>query len=87
MSKEDYHKKIVDYYKATENAYKDSWDLDKSLSIHYGYWDDHVRSFAQSLQRMNEVMAEAAQIKPNVSNCSSRLCSLAIWCSAALTNT
>ena len=58
-----YHKNIVDYYEATENAYKDSWDLDNSLAIHYGYWDEKVKSFSQSLLRMNEVMAEAAQIK------------------------
>ncbi|HET6994545.1 MAG TPA: methyltransferase domain-containing protein [Chitinophagaceae bacterium] len=57
-----YHKKIVDYYQATENAYKDSWDLENSLSIHYGYRDEKVKSFPQSLLRMNEVMMEAAGI-------------------------
>lgn len=59
-----YHQKIIDYYRDTENAYKDSWDLNKSLAIHYGYWDEKVRSFPQSLLRMNEVMMEAAAIKP-----------------------
>ena len=39
---EEYHKKIVEYYDATENAYKDSWDLNNSLAIHYGYWDEHT---------------------------------------------
>jgi len=58
----EYHKKIIDYYHSTEHAYKDSWDLDKSLAIHYGYWDEKVRSFPQSLLRMNEVMAEAVSI-------------------------
>jgi len=60
-----YHKKIVEYYNATEHAYKDSWDLDNSLAIHYGYWDEQVRSFPQSLIRMNEVMAEQANITTN----------------------
>lgn len=60
-----YHKKIVEYYNATEHAYKDSWDLDNSLAIHYGYWDEQVRSFPQSLIRMNEVMAEQATIATN----------------------
>jgi len=59
-----YHKNIVDYYAATENAYKDSWDLNNSLAIHYGYWDETVKNFSESLLRMNEVMMEAAQIKP-----------------------
>jgi cyclopropane fatty-acyl-phospholipid synthase-like methyltransferase len=63
MQLTEYHKKIIEYYKDTENAYKDSWDLNNSFSIHYGYWDDKVSSFPRSLLRMNEVMMEAAAIK------------------------
>jgi len=63
MELTNYHKNIVDYYAASENAYKDSWDLNNSLAIHYGYWDERVKSFPQSLLRMNEVMMEAANIK------------------------
>src|SRR5882724_12017722 len=62
MQANEYHQKIEEYYNSTENAYKDSWDLDNSLAIHYGYWDNKVNSFSQSLQRMNEVMMEAAGI-------------------------
>ena len=63
MQLTNYHKNIVDYYAQSENAYKDSWDLNNSLAIHYGYWDDKVKSFPQSLLRMNEVMAEIAKVK------------------------
>ncbi|MEP6699847.1 MAG: methyltransferase domain-containing protein [Bacteroidota bacterium] len=63
MPPTDYHQKIIEYYKDTENAYKDSWDLNNSLAIHFGYWDSAVKSFPQSLVRMNEVMMEAAAIK------------------------
>jgi ubiquinone/menaquinone biosynthesis C-methylase UbiE len=63
MQLTNYHKNIVDYYAESENAYKDSWDLKNSLAIHYGYWDDKVKSFPQSLLRMNEVMTEATKIK------------------------
>lgn len=63
MQSADYHKKIIEYYKDTENAYKDSWDLNNSLAIHYGYWDGKVKSFPESLLRMNEVMIEAATIQ------------------------
>lgn len=63
MQPTEYHKKIIRYYKDTENAYKDSWDLNNSLAIHYGYWDSTVKSFPGSLLRMNEVMMEAAGIK------------------------
>jgi SAM-dependent methyltransferase len=55
MQPTEYHQRIIQYYKETEDAYKDSWDLNNSLSIHYGYWDSAVRSFPQSLRRMNEV--------------------------------
>lgn len=63
MTKQEYHQRIIDYYRQTENAYKDSWDLNRSLAIHYGYWDKQVHSFPQSLQRMNEVMMESAAIR------------------------
>jgi len=65
MFKTDYHKKIEEYYHDTENAYKDSWNLDNSLAIHYGYWDEKVKSFPESLQRMNEIMMEAGTIISN----------------------
>lgn len=63
MQSSEYHQKIIDYYRDTENAYKDSWDLNNSLAIHYGYWDAQVKSFPESLMRMNEVMMKAADIK------------------------
>ena len=63
MSQQEYHQRIIQYYKETENAYKDSWALDKSLAIHYGYWDEKVKNFPASLLRMNEVMMEMAGIK------------------------
>ncbi|MCK6542559.1 methyltransferase domain-containing protein [bacterium] len=57
-----YHQKIIEYYHGTEKAYKYGWGVEKNLAIHYGYWDDKVKSFSQSLQRMNEIMAEEAVI-------------------------
>jgi tocopherol O-methyltransferase len=63
MQASEYHQRIIDYYRDTENAYKDSWDLNNSLAIHYGYWDEKVESFPQSLIRMNEVMVETAAIQ------------------------
>jgi tocopherol O-methyltransferase len=63
MALSSYHKNIVEYYNSTEHSYKDAWDLDRSLSIHYGYWDEKVKSFPESLLRMNQVMMEAANIK------------------------
>jgi len=64
MQLTNYHKNIVDYYTESENAYIDSWDLNNSFAIHYGYWDEKVKSFSESLLRMNEILSEAAMIKP-----------------------
>jgi cyclopropane fatty-acyl-phospholipid synthase-like methyltransferase len=64
MQRSKYHENIVQYYNSTENAYKDSWDLNNSLAIHYGYWDEKVKNFPESLLRMNEIMMETAEIKP-----------------------
>ena len=65
MELNTYHKNIIDYYNSTEHSYKDAWDLNNSLAIHYGYRDGKVKSFPQSLLRMNEVMMETAIIKPS----------------------
>jgi tocopherol O-methyltransferase len=62
MPRSEYHERIVQYYRESEDAYRDSWDLSKSLSIHYGYRDEKALTFRESLQRMNEVMAEFAFI-------------------------
>lgn len=63
MPPTDYHEKIIQYYKDTENSYKDSWDLKNSLALHFGYWDEKVKAFAQSLLQMNKVLMEAAAIQ------------------------
>lgn len=65
MQPTEYHERIIQYYKDTENAYKDSWDLNNSLAIHYGYWDEAVKTFPGSLIRMNEVMMMTAAIQPS----------------------
>jgi tocopherol O-methyltransferase len=59
----EYHKRIVEYFTATEYSYKDAWNLNQSMAMHFGYWDDKVNNFHQSLQRMNEVIMEKVGIK------------------------
>jgi len=58
----DYHSKIIEYFNSTENAYRDAWNLNQSMAMHYGYWDKTVNSFHESLQKMNAVVAETAKI-------------------------
>jgi cyclopropane fatty-acyl-phospholipid synthase-like methyltransferase len=63
MSQNKFHQDIIHFYNTTENSYIDGWDLNNSLAMHYGYWDQKVKSFPESLKRMNEVLMEAAEIK------------------------
>lgn len=49
---------IVNYYHQNEFAYK-LWGPD----MHYGYWDDDVKTQRQASLRFNEVMVKTANIK------------------------
>lgn len=54
---------ISRYYDLSEVHYRKIWNLDKSHSLHYGYWDDSVRNFHDALLNINKVLAEIAEIK------------------------
>ena len=58
-----HHERIVEYYRQTEHAYADAWELERAGEIHYGYSDEKVKNFSESLIQMNEVMCEAVQIQ------------------------
>lgn len=57
------HRQIVDYYDTCDIDYRLIWNLDKSYAMHFGYWDEKVKNFPQSLERENEILAEKAKIK------------------------
>ena len=54
---------IIKYYETCDGAYKAAWDLENSLSFHYGFWDEHTKNLPQALMRENEVLSEIANIK------------------------
>src|SRR4030095_3880222 len=54
---------IARYYDLSEVHYQKIWNLDKSHSLHYGYWDDTVKNFHEALLNINKVLAEMAEIK------------------------
>lgn len=56
-------KQIIDYYNKSELDYKLIWNLNKSLAIHYGFWDKKATTFSQALERENETLAEKSKIK------------------------
>jgi tocopherol O-methyltransferase len=53
------------YYQAANCDYECFWFSRESLAMHFGYYDATVRSHDASLLKMNEVLAQAAQIKPS----------------------
>ena len=56
------HEKVVDYYNNTYWQYRIIWLNPQNRSMHYGYWDEKVKNHAQSMLRMNEVLAERAPL-------------------------
>lgn len=55
---------IAAYYRQTQWQYYGLWSGRGTLALHYGYWDEDVRNHAQSLTRLNEILAERAHIRP-----------------------
>ena len=57
------NKDIADYYDQTEIHYRRAWDLEASLAMHYGYWRENTKNFRESLQHMNEALAQTVNIQ------------------------
>ena len=57
-------KEIVHYYDTCEVNYRRWWDLNKSLAMHAGYWDETTHSLSEALIKENEVLAKIARIQP-----------------------
>jgi tocopherol O-methyltransferase len=56
---------VVDYYDNCEHDYRLFWDLDHSLAMHAGYWDETTRTLREALARENAILATLAGIKPH----------------------
>lgn len=54
---------IARYYDLSEVHYRLYWDLEKSRSLHYGYWTPNTKNFREALLNINKVMASLAAIK------------------------
>jgi cyclopropane fatty-acyl-phospholipid synthase-like methyltransferase len=54
---------ISRYYDLSETHYRRIWKLDKSRSLHYGYWDESTKNFHEALVNINKILSETAGIK------------------------
>ncbi len=58
-----YHQEIKSYYDESLRDYEIVWQLNHSMALHYGFWDENVKSHRQALWNMNYQIAKNAQIK------------------------
>ncbi len=59
MFSKDY---IASYYDLSETHYRFFWDLKKSKSLHYGFWDASTKNFHEALFNTNKVLAIKVKI-------------------------
>jgi cyclopropane fatty-acyl-phospholipid synthase-like methyltransferase len=57
------NKDISDYYDLSEVHYRLFWNLDKSHSLHYGYWNSSTKNLHEALLNLNRILADIAEIK------------------------
>jgi len=55
-------KDIARYYDVSESQYRFFWNLDKSRSLHYGYWDKSTKTFHEALLNINKVLSDKVRI-------------------------
>src|SRR5260370_21588004 len=51
-------KRVIDYYNSTAPDYQEFWVGEQDLALHLGYCDNGSMSHAESLVKMNEVLAK-----------------------------
>ncbi len=62
-SKTEAQQRIINYYDTCHVDYSIVWHLKTHLSLHYGYWDKGIKRLRQALVRMNDVLADKADIQ------------------------
>lgn len=56
--------RIRAYYDETWLDYRFLWLNPANLAVHFGYWDDHTRTHAESLVNMNRLLASRIGVRP-----------------------
>ena len=56
------NKDVEQYYDLSQTHYKHVWDLQRSRSLHYGYWDSSTKNFHEALLNINKILAQKAGI-------------------------
>jgi len=56
-------KDVAEYYNTTQVHYTRWWNLKKGLSLHYGIWEDGVKTFRDSLINTNKILMNLVQVE------------------------
>ena len=56
--------RVIAYYRATRWHYRWFWAGPRLTAMHFGYWDAFTQSHAESLFRLNGVLADLAGMRP-----------------------
>ena len=56
------NKDVEQYYDLSQTHYKRVWDLKRSRSLHYGYWDATTKTFHEALLNINKILVAKAGI-------------------------
>src|SRR4030042_4355256 len=54
---------IIDYFDTCEIHYRRLWDLQNSMAMHYGYWDETTKNFPDALKNENILLAQLIQVQ------------------------
>lgn len=58
------NKDVEDYYDHTEPHYRMWWELDESMGLHYGIWDEHTKNLKEAVINTNRQLMALGEIKP-----------------------
>ncbi|ERM81044.1 hypothetical protein P872_11710 [Rhodonellum psychrophilum GCM71 = DSM 17998] len=59
----EYRKSIVNYYDATQLDYRILWFGKKNRSVHFGYYDQEVKTHDEALLNLNKVLAQKGGVR------------------------
>ena len=54
---------IKNYYNHTEPHYRQWWNMEDSMGLHYGVWDENTQSLAEAIVNTNAQLAKMGEIK------------------------
>ena len=54
---------VAEYYNTTQNHYEKWWSLKEHLSLHYGIWDETIKSHGAALENTNRILLNTSGIK------------------------